>query len=177
MDDEKNKLQICDNKFVKSKTLDDARLSLDQLKHKTRDICNQAQLTAELLYEQLKETKYRFFRIIDSVNDIIIVKDFENKWKTANIFTQQLFHITPDMYIGKTNLEISKLNSDISGVLFKCTITDNKAWENKESINFTNEFEIYSNKYVFNFVKTPTYDDDNNPYELIIIGRDVSRLK
>lgn len=147
------------------------------LKTSSNNISKEATKAAADLYEQLRETKYRFFHVIDSIDEIIIVKDSHNKWKTANLFTQKLLKLEPKDYIGNSNNDVGKKIPKFSGLLSKFEITDNDAWVNQAPIRVVEEIKVDDEVYYFDFIKTPVYDDDGNKKELITIGRDITNIK
>lgn len=179
--DLEHKLKIKGTRFIDD---DEIKVKLklvfdgfDKLNATATNVSREAVSTATILYEILKETKYRFFNVIDSINDIIIIKNRENEWKTANMYTQRLFEIKPNEYIGKNHLQLSKIIPKISGFLTKSNITDNEAWTKQSSIRVVETIEFDNNTLYYDFIKTPTFNPDGSKNELIIIGRDITELK
>jgi PAS domain-containing protein len=178
----KSKIQIVNNKFVvdvddNSSKLEIILNGLKMLKETTSEISQEAASAAASLYKQLKETKYRFFNVIDSINDLIIIKDSSGKWKTVNYFTQNLLTLNDKDYIGKTNIEIAKQIPKFSGYLSKCKLTDDETWDRQSISRYVETLEVDEKTYYFDMVKTPVFTSDGEKDELIAIGRDITDFK
>lgn len=148
------------------------------LKNTTENVSYEALTTASYLRKQLSQTLYRFFNVIDAVNDFILIKDRAGRWKTLNKFAQDLYGFSKitDFY-EKTDEEIANEFPHHKIGLLNCIETDNQAWESKSYFRATESFEINNQMRHFDIVKTPVFDEDGNRKELIIIGRDITDLK
>lgn len=148
------------------------------LKNTTENVSYEALTTASYLRKQLSQTVYRFFNVIDAVNDFILIKDRVGRWKTLNKFAQDLYGFSKitDFY-EKTDEEIANEFPHHKIGLLNCIETDNQAWESKSYFRATESFEINNQMRHFDVVKTPVFDEDGNRKELIIIGRDITDLK
>lgn len=148
------------------------------LKNTTENVSYEALTTASYLRKQLSQTVYRFFNVIDAVNDFILIKDRAGRWKTLNKFAQDLYGFSKitDFY-EKTDEEIANEFPHHKIGLLNCIETDNQAWESKSYFRATESFEINNQMRHFDVVKTPVFDEDGNRKELIIIGRDITDLK
>lgn len=148
------------------------------LKNTTENVSYEALTTASYLRKQLSQTVYRFFNVIDAVNDFILIKDRAGRWKTLNKFAQDLYGFSKitDFY-EKTDEEIANDFPHHKIGLLNCIETDNQAWDSKSYFRATESFEINNQMRHFDVVKTPVFDEDGNRKELIIIGRDITDLK
>ena len=126
------------------------------------------------LKERLRDTVYRFFAVIDAIDDLVCIKDSDGNWKTLNAFGQAFYKLTKDDYLGKTSENIAEQFPDIGECLLSCAETDNLAWDENNSVRNTQQFLIEGIEYFFDIVKTPVYTFDGKPKELIIIGRDIT---
>ena len=147
--------------------------SFDLLQSTTKLVSDEATNTASYLKEQLNNVTYRFFQVIDSINDLVIIKDGEGRWLTANKFTQQIFGFDPNLHHGFTDLELAVVlnNEGFS----QCPISDNKAWSSTSYHREIETFEVDGKIVHFDVVKTPTFHDDGRRKELIVIGRDITK--
>ena len=152
--------------------------SFTLLKSTTEKVSHEALTTATYLRKQLSQTVYRFFNVIDAVNDFILIKDRAGRWKTLNKFAQDLYGFSKitDFY-EKTDEEIANEFPHHKIGLLNCIETDNQAWQSKSYFRATESFEINNQLRYFDVVKTPVFDEDGNRKELIIIGRDITNLK
>lgn len=159
-----------DNKLIPdiSKLLE----SFNLLQETTKSVSCEATNTALYLKDQLSSVTFRFFSVIDSINDLVIIKDGEGRWQTANKFAQQIFGFTPDLHRGLTDPELAKaLNAED---LNQCTISDNKAWASQKYHRDIETFEIDNKTVHFDVIKTPIFNSDGSRKELIVIGRDIT---
>lgn len=144
------------------------------LRETTDQVSSEATTTAHYLKDKLHDTTFRFFSVIDSVNDIIIIKDVEGRWKTLNKFAQGLFELNPTEYTGKTDEELAILYPHHSQGLYYCAETDRKAWKAKKPHRETEKIVFNGITKYFDIIKTPIYYDNGKPKELVIIGRDIT---
>lgn len=148
------------------------------LKKTTDQVTKEAYHTAEYIKTQLIDTTYRFFSVIDAINDVVIIKDSMGKWMTLNKFGQSLYKFTKKDYYKKTDKEIAEQFPHLKSVLDHCITTDEKAWKSGTQYR---EIEIFTDekkqiKY-FDVVKTPIFYDNGEKKELVIIGRDITEIK
>lgn len=176
-----HKLKIKANRFIDTDSIEyKLKIVLDSfrtLESSVSDVSKEASAAAASLYEQLKETKYRFFHVIDSIDDLIIVKDGEGCWRTVNLFTQQLLNLKSEEYIGKTNSEIIKLIPKQTGFITKCKVTDIEVWNKQGPMRFVETITVDDETYYFDIIKTPVYNEDGSKRELIVVGRDITNIK
>lgn len=152
------------------KLTDSAKLLKKSSKTAADDVIN---ITGQLK-ERLRDTVYRFFAVIDAIDDLVCIKDCEGRWKTLNSFGQSLYNLNRDDYYGKTVEEIVIEFPQLTECLSSCLKTDAAAWAEGKSIRNTQQFVIGDNEYFFDIIKTPVYTYNGDPKELIIIGRDVT---
>ena len=126
------------------------------------------------LKERLRDTVYRFFAVIDAIDDLVCIKDSEGNWKTLNAFGQSFYKLTKEDYFGKTSENIADDFPAIRESLISCSETDNLAWVENRSVRNTQQFLIDDIEYFFDIIKTPVYTFDGKPKELVIIGRDIT---
>lgn len=151
--------------------------SFKLLRETTEQVATEANMTASFLKDQLQETTFRFFSIIDSINDIIMIKDDKNRWRTVNKFGQELFNLTPKQYLGKTDIELAKEFSNHEIALLHCSKTDELAWKTKTFYREIETLHINNNYLYFDVIKTPIFHDNGERKELIVIARDITELR
>lgn len=168
--------------------------SFEILKETAETVNKAASNTASFLSEESSSFKHRFFSVIDSIPDIVIIKDTQNRWKTANKTTQNIygFKSVSDYYM-KTNEEIVRdcphlkfvdnmINSGIDD-----TFVLEKYKEDKDKDNDVVSFHSIDTMRVFDSEtgKTKTkffdnvrsiIDDGSGKKEMVIIARDVSKI-
>lgn len=149
--------------------------SFDLLRSTTEQVSSAATTTATYLENKLHDTTFRFFSVIDAVNDIIMIKDYTGVWKTLNKAAQDLYSIYPADYIGKTDEDLAIIYPHHKDGFLYCKQTDDKAWANGKEYRETEKFVINNVTRYFDVLKTPLYHEDGSPKELIIIGRDITQ--
>ena len=148
-----------------------------QLLKKTTDEVSVAAVNATIVLEQqLRDTERRFFSTIDIIDDLIIVKDGDGRWKTLNKVGQELFGWYHGEYYNKTDHELIALFPQMKNTLSKCILTDDAAWNLGRS-NRVEEYITFGNSNkILDVIKTPVFNNDGTRKELIIVGRDMTEV-
>ena len=129
--------------------------------------------------EALKESENRLKTLINATPDIICFKDGEGRWLEANRADLELFQLQNIDYKGKTDLELANYTHSIYKEAFlTCRKSDEKAWE-KGSLLRTEEIipKPDGEVKVYDIIKVPVFNDDGSKRGLIVIGRDITKLK
>lgn len=143
----------------------------------TDQVSKEAAATADYLKEKLNNTETHYCQILNSINDLIITKDDKGRWTSANRFAQELYGLSPEDFLGKTDLEIAAAFPQHSAGLKYCTLTDEIAWRNKNPYREIENFEMADRNFYFDIIKTPVFKDGGQRHEIIIVGRDVTKTK
>ena len=151
--------------------------SFKLLKETTEQVSTEATNTALFIKDQLKDTTYRFYSVIDSVSDLIIIKDSEGRWKTLNAFGQSLYGLNKGDYFNKTDLDLAKEYPLLSDGFAYCYETDKKAWETHTYYREIESFVIENQLRYFDIIKTPIFHKNGSKKELVVIGRDITEFK
>lgn len=151
--------------------------SLNSLKSSAFDITSEVSTTSSFLKERVRDSVYRFFSVIDSIDDLVIIQDNNGRWKTLNKFGQELFKLNPKQFIDKTNEELTEILDDsYNELLNKCAYMTKAAWEAKVPVRSTESFTCGDKLIYFDIIKTPIYYFNGEPKELIILGRDITNI-
>lgn len=169
----KTNQECCISKLDESNHLNS---SMDLLKATVFDLIDTATSTAISVSEELKIVEHRLFSIIDAIPDIIIIKDTTNRWLTINKAAQDLFNFHSYEYIGKTNEELLHEHPElISFESFRLNQNDDEeTWESKTSLRTIDVFCPDDNEQYFDVIKTPTFHENGQRKELIVIARDIT---
>ena len=148
-----------------------------QLLKKTTDEVSIAAVNATIVLEgRLRDTEYRFFSTIDTIDDLVIIKDGEGRWKTLNKVGQDLLGWHHGEYYDKTDIELIQQFPKFKDTLITCIETDTMTWELRQS-NRVEEYILCGDKYrILDMIKTPIFHDDGTRKELIIVGRDMTEI-
>ena len=131
---------------------------------------------AIVLEQRLRDTEHRFYSTIDTIDDLVIIKDGDGRWKTLNKVGQELFGWYHGEYYNKTDDELIALFPQMKDALSKCILTDDAAWDLGKS-NRVEEHITFGNSYkILDVIKTPVFNTDGTRKELIIVGRDMTEI-
>lgn len=135
---------------------------------------NQCQITKQAL--GISEQQLR--TLIDTIPDIVCLKDGEGRWLEANHACITTFDVDKESYNGKTDLELAEGNP-FQGVALKfCAASDECAWQARSPI--TSE-EIIAKpdgtNIILDIIKAPVYHDDGRRKGLVVFGRNITERK
>lgn len=168
------------DEFTIQRELNRLDSSFQDLQEQAKGVTDAASDTATYLQEELKNTRYRFFTVIDNMVDIVIIKDAECRWLTANKYTQDILGLELSDYYLKTDQEVADVTGMHVTEIDFGQDSNSIAWETKRSVRVTETFvDIHGIRRYFDVIKTPTYKDEerNERKEMIIIGRDITEVK
>lgn len=148
--------------------------SLALLKSTTQELSEAAVNTASALQTRLRDAEHRFYSTIDSVDDLVQIKDGQGLWRVLNGAGQDIFDIQPDEYFMKSDKDVMKLRPILTDVLNQCLITDEQAWNNKTATRSEEAVPYHGRIRYFDVIKTPVFNDDGTRKELITIGREIT---
>lgn len=128
--------------------------------------------------EELREKQRLFDTIINTIPDIICLKDGQGRWLLANNYDLDLFELSGVAYKGKTDAELAPYSDFYRDALLTCIETDNDTWEKKQTCRGE---EIIprpdgSNR-IFDIVKIPLFTPEGNRHALVVAGRDITELR
>lgn len=172
-----NKNSDSRNKAGSSVDMSHLDASFQLLRDATMDVSREAVNAARSLEQRLHESENRFTATIDSIDDIIMVKDCDGRWCSINRFAQNLLGIRDHHYKGRTNEELSQMFPRLIQSFELCSRTDELAWKKGAPYRFDQVIETEYSIYYFDVVKTPIFNEDGSRKEIITIGRDVTDVR
>ena len=178
IDDNADAADAADAAFKQHIELEKDRLEASlQLLKKTTDEVSVAAVNAAIVLEQrLRDTEHRFYSTIDTIDDLVIIKDGDGRWKTLNKVGQELFGWYHGEYYNKTDHELIALFPQMKDTLSKGILTDDVAWDLGKS-NRVEKYITFGNSYrILDVIKTPVFNTDGTRKELIIVGRDMTKI-
>ncbi len=115
--------------------------------------------------------------IIDSIPEIICVKDGRGRWMLANAFDLRLFSLQHVNYRGKTDAELAEDTSPMYRKAFlACKTSDNMAWTKKEPIRSNEIIPVADGiPRVMDVYKIPLFHRNGERKALIVVGRDITK--
>lgn len=151
--------------------------SMQLLRTTTAEVSEAAISAAKVLEDQLHDAELRFNSTIDHIADLVIVKDRSGRWKKLNKVGQDVFGWYHGEFFDHTDNELAVLFPRFEDTMEICRRTDNAAWECKKPYRAEETVPNGNDVRVFDVVKTPVFNDDGTPKELIVVGRDVTEIR
>ncbi len=151
--------------------------SFKSLKQMASQISSETSETSDRLKIELKSRLFRFYAVIDKINDIVIIKDPQNRWVTLNKIGKELFDLTVEDYYNKTDIEIFENCTKCVLSVADDTATDDLGWASNDHYRKTTLYKINGKFRYFDVIKSPVFNEDGSRKELIIIARDITELK
>ena len=116
--------------------------------------------------------------IIDSIPDIVCIKDGRGRWLLANTFDLQLFGLEDVNYRGKTDVELARYTPLHREAFLSCRESDLFAWRKKEPCRSTEIIPATDgSSRIFDVYKIPLFHADGRRKVLVVIGRDITEQK
>ncbi len=113
--------------------------------------------------------------IVNSIPDIICLKDGEGRWLLANDFDLNFFQLQDVDYKGKTDADLAQHSSFYRDAFLTCMDTDQQAWK-KGTPDRGEELILRPDNTlrVFDLVKIPLFNADGSRQALVVTGRDIT---
>ncbi|HEY9835264.1 MAG TPA: histidine kinase dimerization/phosphoacceptor domain -containing protein [Stenomitos sp.] len=135
------------------------------------------QLQNELLERQrveqaLRESETKLQAILDNAPAVIYLKDLQNRHLMVNRYFLDVFQITPEQCIGKTNIQFFPLD-----IAQQVETHDQDVLRSKKSCRYEEEILLNDGVHTYYSVKFPLFDASGKPYALCGISTDISDRK
>lgn len=151
------------------------RKSFSLLQSTSAEVSQIASETAVALQQRLRASESRFTQTINSLNELIIIKDATGRWKKINKFGCDLFGWSESDYKDKTNAELANAYPRYRKELISCGLTDDKAWATRQPYRYEVTIK-QGDGLILDIIKTPTFDENGNRKELLLVGRDITAV-
>ena len=136
---------------------------------------------SERLIQQrrLRDNKNLLRIIIDSIPDIICIKDGKGRWLLANRFTLDLFNLVDVDYRGKRDRELADYTDPVyRKSFFACEKTDAAAWNKRAPVRHEESIpDSDGQTKIFAVYKIPIFHGDGRKKALVVIGHDITDQK
>ncbi|RSL34009.1 PAS domain S-box protein [Salibacterium salarium] len=130
------------------------------------------------LHNELVDSEKQLRTLMDNMPDLICFKDGEGRWIESNDFGKRLFQLEGDSYKGKLNSDLYAFNDFYRDALQDCEETDLQVWEARTSIRYEQVIpQPNETSKVFDIIKVPLFHANGERKSIVIIGRDISKLK
>ncbi|MCK5228841.1 MAG: PAS domain S-box protein, partial [Desulfobulbaceae bacterium] len=128
--------------------------------------------------DAFKKQKILLETIINTMQDIICLKDGKGRWLLANEYDLNFFELQGVQYQGKTNAELATYSKFYHDSFLACIDTDNEAWAQKGPSRSEEVFpRPDGTSFVFDIIKIPLFNADGSRHALLVAGRDITALK
>ena len=151
--------------------------SLNLLSTTAMEVSQAAINAAHVLQEELHASQSRFYSTIDSIDDLVIIKDGQGRWMTLNHWGQLLYNWRHGEYHNKTDEELKVMYPALRDSLITCQETDVAAWNARQTTRFEEYIPQGTSTYILDVLKTPVFNPDGSRKELIVVGRDVTQIR
>ena len=128
---------------------------------------------------KLKEREEQLTTLINTApEDIVCFKDGNGKWLLANNTLLKVFNLSKVNYVGKTDAELSKIADPFYKKAFReCIKSDKAAWEAKKPRrSIETIIKPSGEKYIFDIIKVPLFNNDGTKKGLVLLGRNITQL-
>lgn len=138
-----------------------------------RDITELRKMT-----EALQDSNERMLGFINALPDVVVIKDGENRWQTANQAAISLLQLEHIDWQGKTNAELADIHPGYANFHHAALSTDGAAWIRGDlTLSIENLAADEGQTRVSEVRKMPIFYPDGRPKALMVIARDISERR
>ncbi|UCV29081.1 CHASE domain-containing protein [Ferribacterium limneticum] len=128
--------------------------------------------------DRLEENETRLRTLINTMPDIVCLKDGDGRWTEANTLLLRLFALDGSSYHGKTGREIAAAGQFDYARLAALEASDEQVWQNGERLHDELTIPVEGQRErVFDIAKVPLFAADGSRHALVTVGRDISERK
>lgn len=151
--------------------LDEIESSFDNLKNSTAEVIKHAADVTDQLNQNVELYEKRFDAIINTVNNMIIIKTVNRQWTIVNDFACTLLGINRETCIGKTNDEIMSIYPQLSTLLTAIDKAEKKSWITKSPAEIVIPLEVNNKSASVTIIIKPIETEDEKAHEIVVIGK------
>ncbi len=118
--------------------------------------------------------------LINASPDLVCFKDAKSRWLVANRSCLDIFHLKGVDYTGKTDAELAEYTHPVFKEAFAtCLISDQETLKRKKLSRFEERIPVLGEEQsrLFDIIKVPVMDDADNPKGILVIGRDITKMR
>lgn len=125
--------------------------------------------------DRLEENETRLRTLIDTMPDIVCLKDGAGQWTEANSLLLRLFALGSTDYRGMTGSELAAAGQFDYSRLAALEASDEQVWQNGERLHDELIIPIEGQRdRVFDIAKVPLFAADGSRHALVTVGRDIT---
>ncbi|UCV23489.1 CHASE domain-containing protein [Ferribacterium limneticum] len=125
--------------------------------------------------ERLGKNEKRLRTLIDTLPDIVCLKDGEGRWTEANTVLLRMLGLSNTDYRGSTSQELATSGRFDTAPLRMLAASDEAVWSNGECLH--DEFifrDSAGSEQVFDIAKVPLFGADGSRQALVMVGHDIT---
>ncbi len=125
--------------------------------------------------ERLGKNEKRLRTLIDTLPDIVCLKDGEGRWTEANTLLLRMLGLSNTDYRGSTSQELAASGKFDTAPLALLEATDEAVWANGERLHDELIFrDDKGGEQVFDVAKVPLFGTDGSRQALVMVGHDIT---
>jgi PAS domain S-box-containing protein len=125
--------------------------------------------------DRLEENETRLRTLINTMPEIVCLKDGTGRWTEANTLLLRLFSLEKTAYQGMTGPELAAAGRFDYSRLAALEASDEQIWENGERLHDELTLSIEGQRErVFDIAKVPLFAADGSRHALLTVGRDIT---
>ena len=129
----------------------------------------------KLKERSISELNERLVTLIEAMPDGVFFKDGKGRWLITNTVARKMFNLGNTEWIGKTDQDLAKLQTDFKAVYEQCTKYDNEAWNSGTTCNcFEEGLNADGEYFKLDVLKIPIFEDNGNRKGMVILAKDIT---
>lgn len=163
-----------DNRYYQAQyqtKLREIETSFDSLKTATSNVIKQAVDTTDQLKRTNELYERRFDALINTVNDMVIIKTINRQWTIVNQFACNLLEIDRDQCLGKSNKELCEIYPQLGQLLNTLEKAEHESWITKSPKRTNIVLNVNDKPIDFEILIKPIETSDQQQHEIVVIGR------
>lgn len=163
-----------DNRYYQAQyqaKLREIETSFDSLKSATSNVIKQAVDTTDQLKRTNELYEKRFDALINSINDMVVIKTINQQWAVINQFACKMLNIDQTKCIGKSNKELAELYPQLAQILEILDKTEHESWITKTQKKTNITIDVNGQPIDFEILIKPIETTDHQSCEIVMIGR------
>lgn len=128
--------------------------------------------------EALTNRHEQLHTLFMAIPGMMILKDEQGRWLQANEASLRLFQLHGVDYIGKSDLELSRLSQNRANLLWMLQAKDEEAWKQADIVH--QELQLVSaqgQSIYYELIRVPLFYPDGRRKNMILLGHDITARK
>jgi PAS domain S-box-containing protein len=132
----------------------------------------------KLAEESLRLSQQKLSTLIETLPDVVFLKDGEGRWQIVNKAGLELFGLTDLPWQGKNVAQLMQLQPTSRELFHCCVESEELAWQSREPLHTEERVQLQDGKWRnFEVIMVPLFADNGRREGIVIVGRDVTERK